>query len=291
MTRGFCPGHVTGFFAIHDQAPDVMDRGSRGAGVSLSRGVESTVSVKRGSEGVHVTLDGHPTQPLTTMSAVNRVLRGERFAVRVESEVQLPVSQGFGMSAAGALSSALALAKELGRDPQEALEAAHAAEIENRTGLGDVAGAWTGGLEVRVRSGCPPRGDVRPLERPVHEPAVVLCIVEGPLETKRVLVDLEARNRINEAGERLVERLLASPTAATMMALSKKFAFDTGLTTARLREAITAAEAVAPASQAMLGNSVFALCPPDRTHAMERVLEPFGRTVVCAVAWDGPRTL
>jgi pantoate kinase len=88
-----------------------------------------------------------------------------------------------------------------------------------------------------------------------------------------------------------VERLLASPTAATMMALSKKFALDTGLATARLREAIAAAEAIAPASQAMLGNSVFALCPADRVHDLQRALEPFGRVLTCGVAWDGPRVL
>ena len=36
---GFCPGHVTGFFSIHDGDKNPLKNGSRGAGVALNSGV------------------------------------------------------------------------------------------------------------------------------------------------------------------------------------------------------------------------------------------------------------
>jgi len=45
--NGFCPGHITGFFTIHDEGSNVLKKGSRGAGVNLSLGVMSMVALVR----------------------------------------------------------------------------------------------------------------------------------------------------------------------------------------------------------------------------------------------------
>lgn len=287
-SRAFCPAHITGLFSIHDAPADVLERGSRGAGLSLDAGVRAAVSVTRG-DGVATRFNGREAEAPTTASAVARLLRGERRRVEVDHAFTLPVSQGLGLSGAGSLAAALALARLLGRDAQEALEAAHAAEVENRTGLGDVAAQWTGGLEIRVKAGCPPRGEVRRLPRPHEEMAVLVCVVGGPLETRSVLSSPEARGRVNAIGDRLVDELLAFPTVGRLMEVSRRFALESGLADAAIREALEAVQHMAPASQSMLGRSIFAVTTPERAARVEETLRRHGQVHRCAVSWTGPR--
>ena len=41
----FSPGHITGFFQICDDSESPLEKGSRGAGVSVSKGVTTTVEM------------------------------------------------------------------------------------------------------------------------------------------------------------------------------------------------------------------------------------------------------
>ncbi|HHD16061.1 MAG TPA: hypothetical protein ENK47_05075, partial [Euryarchaeota archaeon] len=44
--NGFCPGHITGFFSIHDSGKDLLRIGSRGAGVNISLGALCLAAVE-----------------------------------------------------------------------------------------------------------------------------------------------------------------------------------------------------------------------------------------------------
>jgi pantoate kinase len=298
----FAPGHVTGLFEIHDEAPELARRGSRGAGFCLASGALSYVEVAPAdSLEVRIALDKEEQDAPVTRDAVIRVLKqavrdakiplnkdapqGSRARIRVHvhTDLHLPVSQGFGMSAAGALSAAMALARCLRMGRSEAVLAAHEADVAQKGGLGDVAGATHGGFEIRLAPGLPPYGSVTSF---VGYGDAVLCVLDGPLETKRVLSDPAMRRAINEAGKNGLAALLKGPTLDAFLEESRRFALDTGLATPRIRDAIDACRPYGQASMSMLGNSVFAFGNVPR---LVDALSPFGETRVVPVSEAGAR--
>src|SRR5512137_1733056 len=151
--EAFSPGHVTGFFEIR-YTEDLLSSGSRGAGLCLALGAKSTVRARKsGRTSIEVTIDGRRSQAAVTRAALLHLLQHEMYQVEVTTQLDLPQSQGFGMSAAGALSASLALAEILGRGRHEAFEAAHMAEVSQRTGLGDVSAIHKAGITIRTRPG------------------------------------------------------------------------------------------------------------------------------------------
>src|SRR5947199_7367875 len=114
-------------------------------------------------------------------------------------ETSVPVSQGFGVWAAAAVSTALALDDALGaKIPRDELVAiAHETEVECGTGLGDVVPASMGGMDVRLKPGAPGHAEVRKF--PVE--ADLLLAANGPeLPTKAVLHAPKKVAAINRAG-------------------------------------------------------------------------------------------
>lgn len=253
------------------------------------------------SLSVEVWLDNVVSEAPVTREAVTNVLReavrdarvplnrdapkGARAQVRVRvtTQSQLPVSQGFGMSAAGALSAALALAKCLRMGRSEAVRAAHAADVTMRGGLGDVVAAAQGGFEVRVAPGVPPFGALRSF---VGYGDAVLCVVGGVLETRRVLSDPQARAAVNEAGGRALGELLKGPTLPAFLEQSLRFARESRLMSPALERAVDAARQHGAASMSMLGNSVFAFGDVPR---LAEVLARHGETMVVPVDVGGAR--
>ena len=298
----FCPGHVTGLFSIHDGDPDPLRRGSRGAGFSLSQGVLTYVEVEPAeSLSIDVLVDKAPAEAPVTREALTLLLREAvrdakvplnkdatkgskaRIAVRAWSDVHLPVSQGFGMSAAGALSATLALARCLRMGRSEALRAAHAADVTKRGGLGDVVGASVGGFEIRTAPGVPPFGATTSF---MGYGDAVLCVVGGELETKVVLTDPAKRASINAAGEKRLAELLKAPTQETFLLKSQEFARESGLLAPALERAIVAAKPYGHASMSMLGNSLFAF---GNVPKLVDALEPHGEVRVVPVSDAGAR--
>jgi len=283
--RAFCPGHVTGFFEICP-SENVLAMGSRGAGMCLSLGATSTVEVEESRrQTIEVTLDGRRAPAPVTRTALQSLLGDKKLKVMVDTVHDLPVSQGFGMSAAGALSSSIALAHALDLGRQTAFEAAHIAEIRHKSGLGDVAALHKGGITIRAKPGLPPRGRVLNIE---GTPNVVLAVLGRGLRTSTVLSNPAKRRKINASGQRTVDRLLREPTLEKLMELSNEFAVESGLATKRIVEATSAASKLGMATMAMLGNSVFAI---GDAKGLARVLSEFGDTWVCKVDLKGPRII
>lgn len=281
IAKAFAPGHITGFFGIFDRARDPLRRGSLGAGVNLTRGVLTSVDVCEAAEqGIDIRINGRSSKAGTTYRAVRHLIGRSRLKVIVESQVSLPIGQGLGMSAAGALSTALALGSAL-KNPRTHLQAgraAHVAEIEERTGLGDVAAQVRGGWEVRVRPGYPPFGLVDRFLAPPEEMAI--CVSGRPVPTRSVLTDPVSRRRINRAGRECMRRMLGAPTMANFFELSLDFAARTGL--AEERSLALANEirsrGLGRASVSMIGNSVFAV---GRIGEIADLMRPHGEVFLC----------
>jgi len=283
--KAFCPGHLTGFFQTFIE-DDALSSGSRGAGMCLNLGATSVVRTGDSPRpGVEVTVNGKAGEAAVTRAAVRHLLGERDIRVTVDAMLELPLSQGFGMSAAGALSAAIALADILGESRQKAFEAAHTAEILCRCGLGDVPALHAGGITIRVRPGLPPLGEVRTID---GAPDVVLCVMGAEIPTRQVLDDRQQRERIDAHGGRCVDSLLEEPTLEKLMSLSARFAVDSGLASDRVAGAIAAVRGSGAAGMAMLGGAVFAV---GETGRIEKILSAFGRTYVCRVDVQGPRLL
>ncbi len=283
------PLHITGFFepVFHR---DWRRTGSRGAGLALLPGVETTV---RPAQHTRILLDGKPSRAPTTRRVVELLApsrpptpafrnetgagRGPR-PVEVRSRHPAPVGAGLGTSGAGALSTAFALdrALRLGHPPAALVAAAHRAEVEMRTGLGTVAGIAAGGLALRVEPGLAP-GAVRP--HPVR--ARIAWVSLGRLPTPSILSDPAWTRALQREGRRALRGLLRRPTLECFFELSRNFALDTGLAEGRLLDGLEAVGAAGGSgSVAMLGRTLFALSTP----AVRRALAEFGEVRESRVA-------
>ncbi|MGM0604639.1 MAG: pantoate kinase [Halobacteriota archaeon] len=260
----FVPGHVTGFFSSHPD-DDPESAGSRGAGVTLTDGVDVTVHPGSGT-----TLNGEPV----SIAPVDRVRDALGVEMAVDVETPLPLGAGFGVSGATSLGTALAAnaAFDCAHSENELVSIAHAAEVVSGTGLGDVVAQARGGVPIRLEPGAPAFGrlDGIPTRSRIE------YVTFGNLPTEDVLAG--DTGQLTAAGERALDRLRTRPTIDRFMQCSRTFATDAGLLTPRVETAIAdVAEVGGEATMAMLGRTVFALgtglsdagYDPDvcRTHA------------------------
>jgi len=283
--KAFCPGHVTGFFEICP-SHNPLAMGSRGAGMCLSLGATSEVSVDDSHrQAIKVLINGRRSRADVTRAAIRLLIDNDRLRVEVSTVLDLPQGQGFGMSAAGALSTSLALAEIIGHTRQRAFEAAHISEIAEGGGLGDVSALHRGGITIRRKPGLPPLGEVLRID---GEPEVVLATVGRKMATKSVLSDPAKMRAINKSGGRRVDQLVRSPTVQSLMSLSSSFAIESGLASRQVLDAMDAASRFGMASMSMLGNSVFSI---GNMHGLKRVLSDFGTIYSCVVSKEGPRLL
>ncbi len=283
--RAFCPGHVTGFFEVCI-GDEHLSSGSRGAGMCTSLGATSEVEMSKSrTKSIDVRIGGVRRDAKVTVQTLDALIGDSALDVRVSTILDLPESQGFGMSAAGSLSAGIALCDILGMDKRMAFEAAHSAEIRNRTGMGDVSAIHCGGVTIRELAGLPPKGRVHRIE---GTPGLVLAVVGGQLMTAGVLDDQDTVSRINREGGRRVSELLERPSIENLMRLSATFAIDTGLVSNEVRSAMDSTSSAGLASMSMLGNSVFAI---GQTAELASLLSSHGKVYVTSVDAEGARIL
>jgi len=299
-TKAFSPGHITGFFQICDQTSDPLSKGSRGAGVSITRGVTTTVAVQKSAKtSVTVMINGDVADSaLVSENVVNAFLSRieESYKVLVEHDVEVPIGCGFGSSGAGALSLGLALnmVLDLNLSRLEAAQIAHIAEVKCKTGLGTVIAETFGGLEIRVKPGGPGVGEIESI--PIRQDYVVACLNLGSMSTKNILTDETFRHRINEFGGNLVYELVRHPTTNNFIEFSRKFAEHVGLISKRLRAVFEETDSVGlKCSMAMLGETAFSVIKRDR---VEEIREIFNRhalsernVIITEIDFKGARLL
>lgn len=285
--EAFCPGHATAFFEVHED-PDPRAKGSRGAGLSITLGVHTLARVREAARSsVDIFVNERRQKAEVTRRVVDKLAGSRSLEIKILSETPLPVSQGFGVSAAAALSTALALNEALGQDlpRQELVAIAHETEVECRTGLGDVVPASLGGMDLRSRPGGPGHGEVRTF--PVK--ADLLLTVLGPeLPTRSVLEDPVKVAAINRVGAPLIEEFSRSPSLEKLFDLGNRFSEETGLANRTLLEVIRASRMFGRATMAMLGNAVFATGNLDQLATLYR---KFGTLQRCEVDNEGARVL
>lgn len=279
----FAPGHISGFFEpVYNE--NMAKTGSRGAGINVSLGAVSEVTVKDSKDQVFEIYVNNKKSDSSVVSLALKNLIGEKpIHVIVNTRLELPVSQGFGMSAASAVSATYALAKITNASHTDALKASHFAEVQLKTGLGDVLACCFGGIEIRRQPGIPPWGIIE------HIPGkydLVLCVADKKMDTKKILSDSDKMKDVISCGRDCTRKLLESPTVENLFSLSQVFTKKTNLVTKQVVEAIDAASEFGMASMCMLGNSVFAVGETDK---LCEKLKSFGKVFVCTIDEHGAR--
>lgn len=281
----FAPGHISGFFEpVYNQ--DISRTGSRGAGINTSFGAITEVTVEAATKQLfEIFINDKKTEDAVTKLTLKYLLGENPVHVIVNTKLDLPIGQGFGMSAAGALSNALAVAKTTNLSNSDALKAAHFAEVQLKTGLGDVISSSFGGIEIRKSAGLPPWGLIE------HIPGkydMVLCVIGKKLDTKNILTDSVKANKITEYGKLCTKKILKNPSIENLFSLSQSFTKKTGLADPKVSKAIEAANQFGKASMCMLGNSVFAI---GKTDELCKTLSSFGVVYLCSVDEIGARVI
>ncbi|HDM67205.1 MAG TPA: hypothetical protein ENG62_02330 [Thermoplasmatales archaeon] len=277
----FTPAHITCFFepCIYDS---YTESGSKGAGINLSKGVYTNIRIIEDSQQIIETcINGRRIDSSLIKDCVKQLIRDEKLHVFVENQLELPVSQGFGMSAASLLGTSMGIAKLLDIDELEATRIAHTVEIKHHTGLGDITGILAGGVEIRIKPGIP--GETRNIP---FDGEIIVCILPEVLETRKVLTDSGKMRLIKEYGSRCLQELLLEPSIEKLFNLSWRFTLQTKLVTPRIQEIVVEATKHGLASMCMLGNSIYAIGDIDR---LEEKLRFFGETIRCKVDWNGIR--
>ncbi len=263
----FVPGHITGFFEIIDHQ-NPLYKGSRGAGVVIDKGVLTELKIEDGVGDVQVKINGKsdPKNASITYKTIDLIktrFKLEDKNINIKHKFQVPISAGFGTSAACALGTSLAIVKtlDLSLTFNKAASIAHLAEIEMKSGLGDVIAEITGGIVLRLKEGSPGIGRTdRIIEKNRDEEVFIISKTLGEIATSEIIEDPSYKKRINQTGGRLLDELLKSPDLGVFLKLSRKFAEETSLINAELHEVIEVFEdETMGASMAMLGNTAFAL--------------------------------
>jgi pantoate kinase len=261
----FCPGHISGYFR-RIEGDTIATTGSIGAGVVISAGVTATVEpAEKTSVIIHQKGRMRTHQAINTGSPLlTDVMERLDVTVSITTECLLPIGAGFGLSAAALLATLTAVNRlnDLGMAPEEIAQCAHSAEVEHRTGLGDVAACQGGGRVVRYGPGI--HGFI---ERRFDIPGPLYAVSFGPIHTPSVLGSPERMKRVSSAFPKTTPA-----DAIDFFTFSRDFAEQSGLMTREVYEVTRLCDAAGvPSCMTMLGNGVFAYGRKARD-----VLLPFG---------------
>jgi len=282
MITAFCPGHITCFF--HPvRSYDPMSAGSRGVGIRLSKGARVTLRERDDNE-ITTVMDGVECDCRITKTAIRDIDPEGGYDVTIENG--LPVGQGFGMSAAGAIAAALCACEIKGKKLDDAFRAAHHAEIVGGGGLGDVSGL-TGRFNIPVRSvaGLPPLGKVINSGLKMD---VSVAILGGPLNTGETLANEETSRKIQEVGSRMVTKFIEKPSLKSLFAFSKEFSESIGLETPEISHALSELRKEGDAGMCMLGHSVYTDLSPSATR---KILGKDVKVIGCQSTSSMPRII
>lgn len=279
----YSPAGISSFFEICDTTPngetitDLKKVGARGGGFGIKKGVKTTVSLTESNiNKIHVYINGrNAPEAETTKTVVHMLLeKTEPYNVVVRHNVEVPIGAGFGSSAAGALTTALAISKALGLNLtyNQLGTIAHIAEVKCKTGLGTVGPLMLGGCIITIEPGAP---GIAIIDRiPISTDYVIVAGVFGPIPTKEVLSSAERRMAVNKWGKKTLEKILAEPSLENFLACCCDFAEKTGFMTPHVKTLIKLAKKAGAigAAQNMVGDAVHALTTFE---TVENVIQAF----------------
>jgi pantoate kinase len=301
--RAFCPSGISSFFqpVTLGAPPTTFESacriGARGGGFILSKGVHTRARAKPHNETmIHVTINGIPAPEAKVTREVCSMLLDRvptRYALIIDHRVEVPIGAGFGTSAAGAVSTGLALVKALGLhlSLNQIGQLAHVAEIRCATGLGTVSGVLRGGAILILEAGAPGFDYVDWL--PVDASYRIVAASFAPIPKENILFSRSVLAVVNEEAEKVMSKIQQEPDPALFLRLCYNFAQRAGFMTPRVKACIEAALAAGAvgASQNQIGEAFHALVERSRVDEVVSALEPLleGKPVIVSqISRGGP---
>lgn len=298
------PAGISSFFEVCDRNTDGtpiadLERvGARGGGFGIQKGVFTEVSVSETKNSrISVFINGKPAPEAETTRTVLETLLGKvegAYEVVAKHKIEVPVGAGFGTSAGGALSAALALSKvlDLPLTYNQIGRIAHVAEVQCKTGLGTVGPLMIGGCILTVEPGAP---GIAVIDRiPLSPDYVVVAGVFKPTPTKQVLSSAEKQREINRYGRKTLDAILAEPSLENFLACCWEFAENAGFATERVQKLVHSAKKAGAvgAAQNMVGEAVHAVATEENaaevTEAFKQTL-PKENIIVSKIDFQGAR--
>jgi len=253
--KSFAPANISCIFKIYERK-NPRWTGSYGIGFTLNEGVIVKVSKAKRTEIVF----NNESINFPTVKSVVEKLTNEKLRVYIKSK--LPLGCGFGLSGASALATAYAINKllNLKKSNKELAIIAHTAEVENKTGLGDVVNQYYGGFCFKQK----PSSYFIVKKIPINN-INIYCKYFSKISTKSIITNQKLKNKINKSasiGLNKIQKLInenKNIKLGDIIKISKEFAVNSGL----LRDEKTIEtiknieENNGNASMIMLGNAVF----------------------------------
>ncbi len=217
MARRACariPHHITAFFIPRVESTP-LKAGSTGAGLVVDPPAK-----------VCVTMDGKEASVFgeTAVLAAKYVGGSD---LKYEVFEPLPQARGYATSAAVALGIAFSAAVFKGIPVSKAVEAAHRAEVEARTGLGDVVAIAQGGYGVAVRLQAGGPGEAVVDYIPPPKSLLILACDFGSMTTEELLSAYT--ERVRREAERSMKRLINEMTFEAFVEEAQRFSVESGL--------------------------------------------------------------
>ena len=278
MATAFCPAHITGFFKAELDKEDSKQLGSLGAGFSIQKGVNTTVTVREKTKhdisDFAIKVNGFESGDMRVSELVLSRFSVKGKFIDVTHDIDVPVGYGFGCSAAVALSLSIALngALDCKLTKIQVAQIAHDIEIECRTGLGDVLASYHGGFEVRIKPGAPGIGQVKKINSKEKRDVIIICF--NPISTKKFLK--EKISSINGLGGKMVKKLIESNDTEEFQDMSIKFAKYVNVVTPKMNQVINLLHKNGiKCGVALFGETVFSLVTKDEKNKVKALLKQF----------------
>jgi len=295
----FCPAHITGFFKAElNERQECNSLGSMGAGFSIKDGVTTRIKVSKRNnqkENCKIQILGYQSEKKDISEfIVNEFLKLGKFDglfIEITHEITIPVGYGLGSSSAVALSLAYALNKVLDTklSKEEIGQIAHRAEVNCKTGLGDVLASYYGGFEVRTKSGAPGIGKVESID---IKNVSIIMICFSPISTNKFLK--ERLSQINGLGGKMVTRLLKSRDYNHFQNMSLEFARYVDVMTPRMEKVIKKlTENGLSCGIALFGETIFSMIPKEKEEKVMEIFKQYSEGIIIKSKLDktGARVL
>ena len=296
----FCPAHVTGLFKAHldDNQNNLENLGSMGAGFSIKQGVTTRVKIETRNDqksNFEITSNGYQSDKIDVSEYVlNEFLRLGEFSTKffkIEHDISIPVGYGLGSSGAVALSLSFALDQALKTklDKTTIGQIAHNAEVNCKTGLGDVLGSFHGGFEIRVKPGAPGIGYV---EKITTDKISIIMICFSPISTNKFIK--EHLSQINGLGGKMVNRLLESKNYEHFQDMSLEFAKYVDVMTPRMQKLVNElSKNNIKCGIALFGETIFSMIPQEKENEVLGIIQKYsdGIIIKSELDNDGARVL
>ena len=283
----FCPAHITGFFKAHldDNQSSLENLGSMGAGFSIKQGVTTRVKIDtrdNQESNFRITTKGYQSDKTDVSEFVlNEFLKIGKFSNKffhIEHEISIPVGYGLGSSGAVALSLSYALDQALETKLDKTIigQIAHNAEVNCKTGLGDVLASFHGGFEIRVKPGAPGIGIV---EKIFTDKISVIMICFSPISTNKFIK--ERLSQINGLGGKMVNRLLESKNYEHFQDMSLEFAKFVDIITPRMQKLVNElSENNIKCGIAFFGETIFSMVPKEDENKVLEILQKYSDGII-----------